>query len=153
MAIVIAGTIVWSGAILASARSAEPVTNADCVHALDDRSLVKPCERNLGWHITRHLAMTRHQVVRAHNIAPCTFEDGSGGPLPCGWNFGGMHTGDGEGRVYWVGKARHIHYVWDGQPKPERAHWPSGAERKRLAITKACWVIRVGPHQYRHACP
>lgn len=155
IALTIAVTIVWSaGILLTGARASERVTNQDCAHGLDDRSLVKPCERQLGWHFTKYLAVTKHKVVRAWTIAPCTFEDGSGGPLPCGWNLGGMRTGDGKGAAYWIDRHRNLHYVWDGQPvKPDAAHWPSPHQRHLLDVTRACWVNRTAPHQWRHACP
>jgi hypothetical protein len=134
---------------------ASTVGNKDCWAALEDRSLVKPCRR-LGWTITHHLVISRHKAVRAYDLDPCTFEDGSGGPLPCGWNIGAMPTGDREGRAFWVSPTRHLHYVWGRQPTvilTGWAHWARPGERDRLDIGKACWVRRIARHRWRHECP
>lgn len=154
----------WAVAILASIPKAHAdippghtVTNRDCWAALEDSDLVAPCEA-LGWQVVaqHHLLLTRRDVVRASDIAPCTFEDGSGGPLPCGWNIGSMHTGNDRGLAYWVSLNHRINYVWGRQPSPVVqgwAHWSTPWERHHLSITKTCWVAHPAPHRWQYQCP
>jgi len=151
-------TCLWvSGIVMSGARADIPaghtVTGRDCWAALEDPALAEPC-RDLGWTVTRHIVTNPHGVVKASTLPGCTFEDGSGGPLPCGWNLLGLDTGNNRGLAYWIGTGRHIHYVWQQTPRPIRtgaAHWANRTERRNLDLDRTCWV-NPG-QQYRYMCP
>lgn len=107
-------------------------------------------EAHRGWTITSGLVISPHRVVWEHDIAPCTFNDGSGGPLPCGENMGR------RGLAYWIDRSRKVHYVWGRRPSPivtGVAHWATRSERGLLAITKACWVEHPARDRWVHQCP
>jgi hypothetical protein len=66
--------------------------------------------RDRGWTITRHITVGPAGWVRATDLPACAVEDGSSGPLPCGWNFTNL-TGNGLGRAYWIDRTGGTHYV------------------------------------------
>ena len=149
--------IILAGTAKADIPPGHVVTDRDCFMALEDPALVAPC-RALGWTVTarHHLLLDRHDVTRAWSIRPCTFEDASGGPLPCGWNIGSLSTGNGEGRAYWVDRSRHFHYVWGRYPRPVLdgwAHWAGPYAQHLLGISARCWVTHPAPHRWKYGCP
>lgn len=153
-------TVLWAGGIMLSAFRADAAdhtaTPPDCAWVGTQQKGADLC-RDKGWVITTWLAVNPHGVVSARNyLPPCTYEDASGGPLPCGWNMRGMHTGNGRGFAYWVGRDYHFHYVWGHRPVPIRegyAHWAGPWERHHLDLTKKCWVFKNKQHHWTHQCP
>ena len=96
------------------------------------------------------LVLSRHLVVQSSSLPACTFNDGTDGPRPCGWNL------PGPGLAYWVGTGRHLHYVWGRTPHPIRtgaAHWATRAEARHLDIQRSCWVKHPRLHRYTFQCP
>lgn len=68
--------------------------------------------RKHGWTVTRHIVVTPNKRVATFRKLPaCAYEDGSGGTLPCRWNFGPGTQGSGVGRAYWINKNGKTHYV------------------------------------------
>ena len=131
-------TALWAVAILWSATDAHAATWQQPYGGCEEATLAphsagaQEC-RDHGWTIMRRLAVNPHGVVQGSGLPPCTFEDGSGGPLPCGWNLIGIHTGNDRGLAYWIDGQRHIHYVWAKRPAPIRVgwgHWATRYERR-----------------------
>lgn len=154
MALVIIGTLIWcAGLFLTGSRAAEP--EPDCAWVGTHQRGAQTC-RDRGWVLTVWLAVNPHGVVSARNYLPaCTFEDGSGGPLPCSWNLN-EPTENGRGLAYWIGKDRRTHYVWSKRPAPIRhgtAHWSTRSERHRFDLARSCWVTHPAPHRWKYQCP
>jgi hypothetical protein len=153
MALVIIGTLIWcAGLFLTGSRAAEP---PDCAWVRPAQHHQARTCRAEGWLIDTMLAVSPHGVVKRTYLPACTFEDGSGGPLPCSWNFT-HEDGNGQGLAYWITKSRHVHYVWARTPKAIRdgsAHWPTWPDRQRFGLDTSCWVKHPRPHHWQYQCP
>lgn len=157
IALTIVVTIVWVVGIMATVKAAEPepFNQTTCYTAIEHTEARAACRAH-GWHVNNWFSISPHKVVRESALPACTFEDGSGGPLPCSWNFMGQRTGNNLGLSYWIGANRVDHYVWGRFPQPIRygtAHWATRWERHHLALTTACWVRLTRSHQYQYQCP
>ena len=81
--LVIGVTLVWASMIVMSTKSNAAEPGPDCAWVGTQQHGAQTC-RDRGWVLTDWLAVNPHGVVSARNYLPaCTFNDGSGGPLPC----------------------------------------------------------------------
>lgn len=138
-----------------SARADAATQHPDCAWVGTEQKGADWCRRH-GWLVQTMLAVNPHGVVKRTYLEPCTYEDGSGGPLPCAWNFPGMKTGNGRGLAYWITRHRVIHYVWKGTPTPISegyAHWPTWHERHRWGLDKKCWLYHNRQGGITYQCP
>jgi len=52
---------------------------------------------------------TEAHAAPVKRLAPCVFEDGSGGALPCLWDA--SKRGNHKGRSYWFDRQGHQHFI------------------------------------------
>jgi hypothetical protein len=55
--------------------------------------------RSRGWVVRRAIVVSPRNWVRYYALPTCRYEDGSGGPLPCQWNFAKPPS---AGMDYWI---------------------------------------------------
>lgn len=119
--------------------------------------------RDHGWTVRPRLVVSPHSILRYSALPPCTFEDASGGPIPCSWNFPGSDDGMGGGASFWVsGTYAHNrgHYVWLESPLRGHPHreWVGSNLDKQMDSTvgardwRECWV-RFGGTAISLGCP
>jgi len=75
---------------------------------------------------------TRHAVYVSSDLPPCTYEDGSGGPLPCIWL--GDTMGNGRGLSYWVDRQHTPHWFWATSPRRGAWQWANVEQRSADAL-------------------
>lgn len=158
--LVVGVTLVWASLILMSTKAqaaewTQPYGGCKEATLAPHSAGAEECRAH-GWTIMRRLAVNPHGVVKGSGLPACTFEDGSGGPLPCAWNFDGIHTGNDQGLAYWIGTGRHVHYVWAHRPAPISegyAHWATLWNQAHLGLTRKCWVYRTKQDTWNTQCP
>jgi hypothetical protein len=82
-----------------------------------------------GWTVHKRFVIGPKQVVRTNiDFRSCAYEDGSGGKLPCSWNWWGNHDGNGRGLALWYDRAGVKHYVWPATPVGNQWRWVNADE-------------------------
>lgn len=148
-------SVMW---MASNSAKAEPVTRSGapyggCKEVVQDPPRMTHTEgaawcREHGWTIQPRLVVGPHGTVRYHRLPSCTYEDGSGSPLPCSWN---IRSGDGNGigLAYWIGVHHHTHWVWAHSPVSGHPHrqWVDSGLADALAEGFDGPTVR---HQWEH---